>query len=176
MSGFVETLDDLGRPAWIALMVVGFFVFPPAGLAVLAYLLWSGRMACGSRWADRGPGSRWERKMQHFEEKMQRWQQRGERMRGSFSSGYSTTGNRAFDEYRSATMKRLEEEFDEFKAFLSRLREAKDKSEFEQFMTERRNRPEGGPERRDRPQSGPTPPIEQGPSSGPSDNTPWPKL
>ena len=38
-------------------------------------------------------------------------------------------------------MKRLEEEQREFKDFLARLRFAKDRSEFDQFMTERRNRP-----------------------------------
>jgi hypothetical protein len=35
----------------------------------------------------------------------------------------------------------LEEEQREFREFLQRLRMAKDKSEFDQFMTERRNRP-----------------------------------
>src|SRR5690606_33693305 len=39
-------LDDIGKPAWIGLMVLAFIVFWPLGLAVLAYLIWSGRMAC----------------------------------------------------------------------------------------------------------------------------------
>ena len=49
-----------------------------------------------------------------------------------------STGNRAFDEYREETLRRLEEEVDEFQAFLQRLRHAKDKAEFDQFMAERR--------------------------------------
>jgi hypothetical protein len=49
-----------------------------------------------------------------------------------------TTGNRAFDQYREDTLRRLEEEVDEFQAFLQRLRHAKDKAEFDQFMAERR--------------------------------------
>ena len=50
-----------------------------------------------------------------------------------------STGNRAFDEYREETLRRLEEEANEFQAFLQRLRHAKDKAEFDQFMAERRS-------------------------------------
>jgi len=48
-------LDELGRPAWIAAMILGFFVWWPIGLATLAFLIWSGRMSCGhyGRWEDR---------------------------------------------------------------------------------------------------------------------------
>lgn len=53
-----------------------------------------------------------------------------------------TSGNEAFDEYRLATLQRLEEEHREFREFLSRLRTAKDKAEFDQFMAERRPRSE----------------------------------
>jgi len=49
----------------------------------------------------------------------------------------SPTGNRAFDSYREDTLRRLEEEQANFESFLERLREAKDKSEFDQFMDER---------------------------------------
>ena len=52
-----------------------------------------------------------------------------------------SSGNHAFDEYRTETLRRLEEEQREFKEFLERLRFAKDKTEFDQFMAERRNRP-----------------------------------
>jgi hypothetical protein len=48
------------------------------------------------------------------------------------------SGNRAFDEYRAETLRRLEEEQREFKEFLDRLRHAKDKAEFDQFMAEHR--------------------------------------
>ena len=62
-----------------------------------------------------------------------------------------TSGNRAFDEYRSETLRRLEEEQREFREFLDRLRFAKDKTEFDAFMAERRNRPESARRRRTRP-------------------------
>ncbi len=55
-----------------------------------------------------------------------------------------SSGNRAFDDYRTETLKRLEDEQREFKEFLERLRFAKDRSEFDQFMNERRNRPPQG--------------------------------
>jgi hypothetical protein len=51
-----------------------------------------------------------------------------------------SSGNRAFDDYRTETLQRLEEEQREFREFLRRLRMAKDKEEFDQFMAERRNR------------------------------------
>jgi Protein of unknown function (DUF2852) len=53
-----------------------------------------------------------------------------------------TSSSRAFDEYRVETLRRLEDEQREFHEFLGRLRIAKDKAEFDQFMTERRNRAE----------------------------------
>ena len=37
-------LDEFGKPAWIALIVLGFVVFWPLGLAILVYTIWSGRM------------------------------------------------------------------------------------------------------------------------------------
>ncbi len=141
MSELVAKLDDLGQAAWIAVMVLGFVLFWPVGLAILAYLIWSGRMGCGR---NGGWSSRFERKMQKFTDKMDRWGSPSDGMgRHSFAAGFRPSGNRAFDEYRETTMKRLEEEFGEFKSFLDKLREAKDKQEFEQFMNDRRNRPSG---------------------------------
>ena len=77
-------------------------------------------------------------------EGFERARSRFERKFGAYSRGGYTSGNRAFDDYREATLKRLEEEEREFRAFLDRLRQAKDKSEFDQFMAERRDRPESG--------------------------------
>ena len=51
------------------------------------------------------------------------------------------SGNQAFDEYRVETLRRLEQEHLDFQDFMHRLRMAKDKAEFDQFMTER-NRPQ----------------------------------
>ena len=50
---------------------------------------------------------------------------------------FRTSGNVAFDSYKQETLKRLEEEQDAFQAFLDRLREAKDKTEFDEFMNDR---------------------------------------
>lgn len=146
MHDVVLKLDELGRPAWLGLMVVSFILFWPLGLAVLAFLLWSGRMGHGwgrgwgcSANSERG---RWR---QRFADKLDRG---GEPWRGGFSS----SGNRAFDEYREETLRRLEDEQREFRDFLERLRLAKDRSEFDQFMGERKNRPAG--QTPDRPEGG----------------------
>lgn len=47
------------------------------------------------------------------------------------------TGNSAFDAYKSDTLARLEQEQTDFEAFLTRLRDSKDKVEFDAFMNER---------------------------------------
>ena len=60
----------------------------------------------------------------------------------STSTAMRTTGNSAFDAYKADTLRRLEEEQDKFEAFLERLRDAKDKSEFDQFMDERAKKSE----------------------------------
>jgi hypothetical protein len=51
-----------------------------------------------------------------------------------------SSGNSAFDAYREETLRRLEQEQTDFEAFLTRLREAKDKAEFDQFMDDRARR------------------------------------
>ncbi len=57
-----------------------------------------------------------------------------------------TSGNQAFDEYRAATLRRLEEEHRNFREFLSRLQMAKDKAEYDQFMAARRTQSEPQPQ------------------------------
>ncbi len=83
----------------------------------------------------RGGHSRWQDNM---ERKMD-WMRT--KMSGGPWNNAPTSGNRAFDEYRTETLKRLEDEQREFRDFLERLRFAKDKTEFDAFMAERRNRP-----------------------------------
>lgn len=129
-------LDELGRPAWIAAMVLGFVIWWPVGLATLAFLIWSGRMGCGHHYG-------------HWEGKMERMQRKMDWMRSRMGGGPSwgrPSGNHAFDEYRTETLRRLEEEQKEFREFLDRLRFAKDKTEFDQFMSERRNKPPEQPQ------------------------------
>jgi hypothetical protein len=120
---FAAKLDEIGKPAWIVLMVLGFMAWWPLGLAILAYSIGSGRMGCWKR-HDAG---RWH--------KAEPWRD----VAGWWGEPRSS-GNRAFDEYRAETLRRLEEEQREFRTFLERLRLAKDKAEFDQFMAERRNR------------------------------------
>jgi hypothetical protein len=131
----------------IVAVVLGFILWWPVGLALLLVSLWRGRMGCwghyrrgsyqGAPWqASAGPWAVW-----------RNWCSGGERPA-------PTSGNRAFDEYRMETLRRLEEEQKEFGAFLDRLRFAKDKAEFDQFMTELRQRPPAPPEQ---PQAPPPP-------------------
>lgn len=102
-------LDDLGKPAWIAAMVVGFILVWPLGLAILFYMIWSGRMGKSCK-----------------------------RNRGFGRKAFTPTGNSAFDAYREETLHRLEQEQGAFEQFLERLRQAKDQTEFDQFMDSRR--------------------------------------
>src|SRR5258707_6290044 len=136
-------LDDIGKPAWIALMIVGFLVWWPVGLVVLGYLIGSGRMGC---WMH-GRQDRWQRRMDRMQQGMERMQQAA----GSWGCGWcgpnrqASSADRAFDEYRAETLRRLEDEQRDFFEFLNRLRHAKDKAEFDQFMAERGHRPEAPP-------------------------------
>ena len=52
--------------------------------------------------------------------------------------------NAAFEEYRQATLRRVDEESGKFREFLERLRKSRDRDEFDRFMAERRTRPSGG--------------------------------
>ena len=52
-----------------------------------------------------------------------------------------SSGNRAFDEYRDATLNALDEERSKFGEFLERLRKSKDKADFDRFVADRRQRP-----------------------------------
>ena len=60
--------------------------------------------------------------------------------RRSFGHKFKTSGNTAFDAYKADVLSRLEQEQDDFQDFLTRLRDAKDKMEFDQFMSEREKR------------------------------------
>ena len=84
-------LDDKGKGAWIAAMVLGFIFFWPIGLAFLAYMIWSKRMfskSCSRR---------------------KSWH--------SHMSAMKPSGNSAFDAYKADTLARLEREQQDFEAF-----------------------------------------------------------
>ncbi len=119
------------RPAWtpatIGLMVLGFVVFWPLGLAMLAYILWGDRLDGLKEEFSRTAG-----------------------MAGhSFGrcgnrSRMHRTGNVAFDDWREEELSRLEEERrkldemrSEFDEYMKELRRAKDQKEFDEFMASR---------------------------------------
>jgi hypothetical protein len=89
----------------------------------------------------------WKRQWKRQMKEWCRAQMQGRPMQGQAQGPTQpSSGNRAFDEYRAETLRRLEEEQKEFGAYLDRLRFAKDKAEFDQFMTELRQRPPVPPE------------------------------
>lgn len=117
----------IDKLAWTGLIVLGLAFWWPLGLAILAYLIWSGRMRCGYSDSPNHPRRHGFGRFVHAAgEGCCNW-------RRSTSSG-----NSAFDEYRSETLRRLEEEQRAFVEFLDRLRRARDRAEFDQFMTERK--------------------------------------
>ena len=121
-KGAERWLDDRGRKAWIIAMILGFIFAWPIGLGLLAYMIWSKRMfnrSCAHKsMSDRG--GPWTRSAQ-----------------SGFGSHFRSSGNAAFDAYKAETIRRLQDEQEAFEAFLQRLRDAKDKSEFDTFMDDR---------------------------------------
>lgn len=117
------------HPANIAAMVVGFVVFFPIGLAILFWNIWSSK---------------------HYASRVEP-AFAGMGMSGFGFGGSQTerdlarnSGNRVFEDYKTATLERLEEERrklvaeqEAFASFLDDLRHAKDRDEFERFMRNR---------------------------------------
>ena len=118
------------RPAWtpatIALMVIGFMVFWPLGLAMLAYIIWGDRLDGFKRDVNRATDGVFA---------------------GCRKASYKAqrgTGNVAFDDWREKELLRLDEERrrldemrEEFDAYARDLRRAKDQEEFDRFMANR---------------------------------------
>jgi len=129
----------------IMAMVLGFIVFWPIGLAILAYKFWQRRSGAADLQTVAAGA----------------WSDARAAMTGAANStprpwastpwtrgfGVSSTGNRAFDEWKSNELARLEAERQklenahrEFADFLENVRKAKDREEFDRFMSERQNR------------------------------------
>lgn len=119
------------RPAWtpatIALMVLGFMVFWPLGLAMLAYIIWGDRLDTFKSEVNRATDS--------FARSCRR---------GGNRTMHSRSGNVAFDDWRDAELARLDEERQkldemrrEFDQHMRDLRMARDREEFDRFMARR---------------------------------------
>lgn len=124
------TRGRLNTPLVLA-MILGFLVWWPLGFVALAALIWGDRLP------------------------RERLRETFGRVRGEFdgfargfggSGGFNRTGNHAFEDYRTETLRGMEEERrrleDEERAFaewMRNLRRARDKEEFDRFMAERRS-------------------------------------
>ncbi len=128
------------KPTWsfitIALMVIGFIIFWPLGLAVLAYILWGEHFGGTSEQADR-----WINK-QKGNWKSKRNARNFNRSYGR--SGGNNSGNAAFDKYREDQLRRIDEErarlddeITQFRDYVQNLHMARDRDEFDRFMRER---------------------------------------
>jgi hypothetical protein len=130
------------KPQWspltIALMVLGFIIFWPIGLAVLAYIVWGEKFGGSAE------------KAQAYWNKGCSYVRNNHKTSGFARSDFTSSGNAAFDDYRSEQMRRLEEErarldaeVDAFHEYMANLRKAKDREEFDRFMSEHRGSRQG---------------------------------
>lgn len=99
-------------PLGVAALVLGFALWWPLGLAVLAYILWGGSV--DDLFADA---------VSHLK---------------AATRPKQSSGNAAFDEYRAEMLKRIEDEQAEFSAYVEKLRQARDREEFDRFMADRK--------------------------------------
>jgi hypothetical protein len=122
-------LDGLGKMAWLAITFLAFAIAWPLGIAMLAYLAGSGRFqAWYAEHAD-APGAWFGRICSSPDF--------GSRPRGG-TFHTASSGNRVCNGCRDEALSRLEEERRESRAYLERLREARDKAEFDTLIAERR--------------------------------------
>ena len=137
----VDKLDELGRPAWIALTILGFMAWWPIGLAVLAFFIGSGRMGCWHHSRRRTVAT------PHGPLAIEDGAHAGENGPHAHQDGRrAAAATGGAPRHRAATAPstiiapkrcaRLEDEQREFKEFLERLRFAKDRAEFDQFMAD----------------------------------------
>ena len=131
------------RPAWtpltIALMVIGFIVYWPLGLVMLAYIIW------GERFNVPDDGA--------FRRKAEKAFGGCRRTARNAESAMSSSGNAAFDEWRRREMDRIEAErrkLDQMRAdfddYMNELKTARDREEFDRFMRERGKKQSGNRE------------------------------
>ena len=141
-----------GASRWTAFeiiaMILGFIVFWPIGLAILFYKIWQRRH--GGPDLETLAANKWQDARTMMSSFSSSWGCGGA-MRRANRYYAPSTGNAAFDEWRTAELARLDEErrkLDEaqrdFAEYVDAIRRAKDREEFERFMAERRARPTNG--------------------------------
>lgn len=124
------------KPQWsfvtITLMVLGFILFWPLGLAMLAYIIWGDRLDGFKRDVNRATDGVFAG-CRRGADRAHRW-----------GHGSSRTGNVAFDDWRekelerlAAERRKLDETLAEFDEYARELRRAKDQEEFDRFMANR---------------------------------------
>lgn len=126
------------RPLELAAMVGGFIFFWPIGLAILALKVWQRRSG------DQGDLAGFA--MGRFDEVKRDAADlfRSARPADGGWNRPSSSGNRAFDDWRAAELARIEEErrkldeaVREFNDYRDHLRKARDREEFDRFVRER---------------------------------------
>ncbi len=122
----------------VGAVIGSFVVFWPLGLVALFVKmkkgeLWNGASEMKAPWS--GEWSSW-KKPEGFGDFGNKWKHSG------------TSGNQAFDDYRRAELEKLEvmrrkldEDRKAFDDFVTKLRHAKDREDFERFMSERNSPP-----------------------------------
>ncbi len=105
-------------PIGVAALVLGFMAAFPIGLAVLAYILWGGRV--DDLISDAVDALK------------------GAFNNGNGGSSATSSGNAAFDDYKAATLRDLEEQQAEFADYVDQLRKSRDREEFEHFIKSRK--------------------------------------
>ena len=120
MPTSVQVLSILTFAAFaIPVTIVALNVFWPAGVAIAIILAWRGGFA------PTGPIAPPAGSVDEIAKSL------------IPTTAQKNSGNSSFDAYRQDLIDRLEVEQDNFENFLGRLRDAKDKTEFDQFMDER---------------------------------------
>lgn len=130
----------------IALTAIGFIVFWPLGLAMVAYVLWGERILAETR-GESGVAAKAKRAFDDLGRTFrEEFRPRGQASSGTYGFGGSRrTGNAAFDAWREAELARLDEErrkIDEttaaFEAHLRAERgqhdDSRQREEFDRFM------------------------------------------
>ena len=149
---YIRREDRPARPRWrpleIAAVVVGFMLYWPIGLALLFWKLWRNKQGATQDIVSAARGAFEENVMSRWPDMTRGWNCGSRAARRATQdwapTGWRSTGNTAFDDWRSAELARLEDERRkleaaerEFADYIESLRRAKDREEFERFMRDR---------------------------------------